>query len=245
MSRLHKVLALARDPASWVAAATWSRFSPTSYLLLRGLRRQGLRPACIVDVGANVGQFSVAASKLFPDATIHAFEASPDTARTLRDNTAGLPRVTLHECAAGERDGTTTFHVNEHSHSSSVLAMTQRHLDAFPDARPQSVIEVPMRRLDAELDVASLPQPLLLKLDVQGYEARVLGGATELLAQARWVLLEASFTPLYEGELIFSELLALLQGHGFCFLRPVDWLVDPGTGEVLQIDALFGRPPAP
>jgi len=53
--------------------------------------------------------------------------------------------------------------------------------------------------------------------------------------------LEASFRPLYEGESTFMEIARTMEKQGFEFLRPVAWLTDPQTGEVLQIDALFER----
>ena len=79
----------------------------------------------------------------------------------------------------------------------------------------------------------------MLKLDVQGYEPQVLEGATETLKRVNYVLLEASFRPLYEGEGVFMEIARVMEGRGFDFLRPVDWLIDPRNGEILQMDALF------
>lgn len=46
---------------------------------------------------------------------------------------------------------------------------------------------------------------------------------------------------MYEGEVSFMELAQIMEGHGFSFERPVGWLPDPRTGEILQMDALFVR----
>jgi hypothetical protein len=85
----------------------------------------------------------------------------------------------------------------------------------------------------------SLERPVLLKLDVQGYEPQVLEGATETLNKVDYVLLEASFRPMYVGEKTFMDIARTMEDRGFEFLRPVGWLSDPRNGEVLQIDALF------
>lgn len=50
-----------------------------------------------------------------------------------------------------------------------------------------------------------------------------------------------SFAPLYQGEPTWLELIEYVVDRGFSFLRPVSWLVAPGTGEILQCDGLFER----
>lgn len=59
-----------------------------------GLRRLAPPPRTIVDIGSNIGLFSAYARGLFPEATIHAYEPSPETAELNRFN-AGDPRTTL------------------------------------------------------------------------------------------------------------------------------------------------------
>lgn len=51
-----------------------------------GLRAIRPRPKTIVDIGANIGFFSLYARHCFPEATIHAYEPSPQTAAYARDN---------------------------------------------------------------------------------------------------------------------------------------------------------------
>jgi len=46
---------------------------------------------------------------------------------------------------------------------------------------------------------------------------------------------------MYQGETLFLELMDLLSEAGFKFDRPVGWLPDPKTDEILQMDALFSR----
>ena len=101
------------------------------------------------------------------------------------------------------------------------------------------MIKVPISTLDREMEKLPLENPALLKLDVQGYEQQVLQGSTETLKRVDYVLLEASFRPMYEGEGTFMEIAGTMEDRGFEFLRPVAWLSDPHNGEVLQIDALF------
>lgn len=209
--------------------------------MVSSLMRQGVRPKTVIDVGANVGQFAVACVKIFSDVTVHSFEPLPGCVMKLKQNVARLGGVHVYPIALGGQSGEVMFHVNSHSHSSSILALGERHRSAFPHAREIDMIKVPLSTLDREMETVSLEPPVLLKLDVQGYEPQVLEGATETLKKVDYVLLEASFRPMYEGERTFMEIARMMEERGFEFLRPVAWLNDPRSGEVLQTDALFAR----
>jgi FkbM family methyltransferase len=229
------------NPSAWYAFFSWPKFSLTAHRMISSLMRQGISPKTVIDVGANVGQFAVACKRIFSGATVHSFEPLPECAAKLKQNVAKLAGVRVYAIALGEQSGEVVFHVNSHSHSSSILALGDRHRRAFPHAREMHTIKVPVSTLDLEMKSIPLEGPVLLKLDVQGYEPQVLEGATETLKRVDYVLLEASFRPMYEGERTFMEIARTMEEREFEFLRPIAWLNDPRTGEVLQADALFAR----
>lgn len=223
------------------AVISWPKFSLTSFTMVSGLVRQGILPNTVIDVGANVGQFAVASAKLFPNVAVHSFEPNPECVSLLRKHVDPLGNVLVYPLALGDEAGELDFHVNSHSHSSSILPLAKNHLDAFPNARELSTIKVEVSTLDKVFSCAELPSPVLLKLDVQGYEAQALRGAVVTLKRVDYVILEASFKPMYHGESLFMDIVCLMESYGFHFLRPVGWLPDPHTGEIIQMDALFGR----
>src|SRR5581483_9486217 len=90
-----------------------------------------------------------------------------------------------------------------------------------------------------ELGNAELQRPVLLKLDVQGYEARVLSGAANLLRRVDWLITEMAFVARYEGETLFPELLRTIESHGFRFVKPLGCNTPPDTGEISEMDVLF------
>lgn len=245
MSTLRQVVQnagwLMTTPEAWLAAVSWPCFSLTSYRLVTRLLGQGITPRTVIDVGANVGQFAVAAAKLLPSASVHSFEPAPAAFDQLRKNVAGLRKVRLYPLAVGDKDGQTTFHVNIHSHSSSVRRVGKGHLEAFPAAQEAEIIVVDIARLDTALAEAELAAPTLLKLDVQGYETQALRGARQTLDRVNAAVIEVSFKPLYEGEETFAEVLRLMAEREFRFDRPVGLLLEPRTDEILQLDALFLR----
>lgn len=223
------------------ALVSWPKFSVSSYFIVSGLLRQGAVPRTVVDVGANVGQFAVASTKLLQAARVHSFEPVPESASKLRRNVTRLGNVTVYPFALGEEEGSVSFHVNAHSHSSSPLPLAKIHRKAFPEAREERTIEVAVSTLDRVFEGVQLKRPVLIKLDVQGYEAQVLRGGEETLRRVDYVVMEVSFSPMYEGERTFMEMARMMEDYGFRFERPVGWLSAPGTGEILQMDALFVR----
>lgn len=243
--KVDRLLALLKHSGSFKvlfkALFTWPVFSATNFNMVSELAKQGVLPRTVLDVGANVGQFAVAAAKLFPDVQIYSFEPVPESADRLQKNISGLGNVTTYPLALGDSEGEVTFHVNAFSQSSSVLPLAQGHLQAFPEAQETRELVVKVSTLDKIIADVRFQAPVLLKLDVQGYEAHTIYGAVETLKRVDYVVLETSFKPMYEGELLFMDIARLMEDYGFRFERPVGWLAEPKSGEILQMDALFTR----
>lgn len=237
---LLSVAECALEAELWPAPFRWPVFSVTSSVMVLKLKRQGIVPGTVLDVGANVGQFSTACAEMFPGVRIVAFEPLPECFARLSRIAARHPNFSARRMALGDRpQAAASFHRNRHSHSSSMLPLAEAHLRSFPEAAVAEIVQVPCSTLDDEIDLARLVPPALLKIDVQGYEEAVLRGGGRTLAGVSWILLETSFKPLYSGERVFAEIAELLGRHGFVFRRPVATLPDPASGEVLQMDALF------
>jgi len=237
--KILRYLDLLLDPSAVRALLAWPRFSITSFKMISALDRQGILPRTVVDVGANAGQFAIASAMIFSKVVVHSFEPVPEAFSALKENVKALPNIKVYPFALGERRGSCELHVNSHSLSSSILEIDRSHMEAFPDEQQVRTIEVELTTLDAVFDDIDLEPPVLLKLDVQGYEAKTLAGATRTLARCDFVVLEASFKPMYQGEVPFTEILEIMKQKDFEFLRPVGCLSHPKTGEILQIDALF------
>jgi FkbM family methyltransferase len=241
MGRLKQLAALMEHPHSVAALFSWPCFSLTSFQVVSILRKKGVAPKTVIDVGANVGQFAVAAAKLFGDVTVHSFEPIPAVFEQLCRNTAGLGNVKTYSLALGDQVGTKRIQINANLVSSSMLDLATAHLEAFVGARVVDAPEVTTSTLDSVFEGQDLPRPLLLKLDVQGYEAHVIRGAHDTMRRCDYLLLETSFIPLYHGETPFIELAAILEKEGFQIQAVVGSLESPKTGEILQVDALFCR----
>jgi FkbM family methyltransferase len=213
--------------------------SIASSRVTRALRERCGPVATILDVGANVGQFALAATARFPDAVIHSFEPVQDVADTLRRNVEGAPAITVHGVALGAHTGSLRFHRNVFTHLSSALPLDPEETQLY-GARASEEITVPVYRLDQLLPKLGVSDPVLLKLDVQGFESEVLTGAAGVLAQIPYVVLEVSFRPLYWRQPSFDVLHTQLGEHGYRLDGPVG-LQEGRTGEIVELDLLYRR----
>jgi FkbM family methyltransferase len=205
----------------------------------RWLQAKGIRT--VVDVGGFVGSFAYAMRTILPEAQIYSFEPLDGNYEKLVRNLAPLGRFQAFHTALGEQAGSIDFYQNEFAASSSALEMADLHRRAFPQTERQTKITVPVARLDDYLDKMDLQPPALLKLDVQGYEAAVLSGASRTLARVDYLLCELSFAELYAGQPLFGDLYALLARQGFRYAGSLDSMFSPLDGSILQADGLFVR----
>lgn len=240
MNQIFRFIETLLMPGALVALAKWKPFSVTSFRMVCQLKEIGINFNTVIDGGANVGQFARAALETFPDARVISFEAIPEIADQLKKNVPTGNRFRIVQSALGNKNGRVKFHVNYHSHSSSVLPLHENHKAAFPSALEKVEINVPVITLDSALKNERLLMPVLLKLDLQGYELEALKGASKTLSRVEAVLLEVSLKRMYQGEPTFNEIRKYLEKKGFRFLKALDHLKDK-RGNPLQMDALFTK----
>src|SRR5436190_10497203 len=71
---------------------------------LRAMKTRGFAPKVVIDGGAYIGSFSVAAQTIFPDAVFHLIEPQPACREPLR-NLCAINGFVFHECALAEEQG--------------------------------------------------------------------------------------------------------------------------------------------
>jgi FkbM family methyltransferase len=218
------------------------RLKNSPRVTLAGLRQRPFRT--VIDCGANAGQFARYVSSFFPEASLFCFEPLAEPYATLSAWAATQEgRVRCFQVALGDREGEAVMHHHlGHSPSSSLLATTDHELALFPQTARQSEVVVPVTTLDTALAefMDGMALDILLKLDVQGYEDRVLRGAARLLGKVQACLLEVSVDPLYRGQASFKDLVMLLDASGLEYAGNLDQAYGE-DGRVMWLDALFVR----
>ena len=139
----------------------------------------------------------------------------------------------------GESAQKMDFWENEYSPSSSFLDLADTHKQNFEEAAESNKVTVQVDRLDNIFDSRSLAMPLLIKIDVQGFEDKVIQGGINTLQKAKIVICELSFIELYKGQLLFADLFASFAKLGFVFTESIEQLRSPETNQILQADGIF------
>jgi FkbM family methyltransferase len=194
----------------------------------------------IIDVGANRGQFSLACRLTLPNVPIVAFEPIPKEAAVFREAHKGCQHVQLIEVALGESESSATLHLSRSADSSSLLPITQQS-EYFQQTDEVGTLNVPVKTLDKVSLDWTPSRRQLLKLDVQGFELKVLQGAKRFLSECIYVYVECSEVELYEGQALRKEVESFLGSQGFQRASRHNELFH--KGELIQADYLFERTP--
>jgi FkbM family methyltransferase len=147
----------------------------------------------IIDVGANVGYVSMGLKQFFPKSEIVCFEPISLTFQALSKNMAGFENVRLYNYAIGDSNNDLEFFYDE---KNTVLA-------GIGSTSGKSTEIVKQIRLDDILKYNKLLKHVdMLKIDVEGSELEALKGATETLAQTRYLHIEFNSNNYSFSELI-------------------------------------------
>jgi FkbM family methyltransferase len=167
----------------WIAAAGLHACVEGTYEVEnQAILLEHVRPGDVVfDVGANVGFFTLLASRLVgPTGTVAAFEPFPAALHYLRRHLElnGVENVTVVDSAISDTPGTAHFRAH--------AVMTMGRIAEGGE------LSVDVVRLDDLCADGRVPMPDLIKIDVEGEELRVLRGATTLIRYRRPTILLAT-----------------------------------------------------
>ena len=170
---LRTAAKLCRQYLKWYGNASYKPHKNGERWLLGALGAEPMRT--VLDVGANVGDWSLLAAAAFPDATIYALEIVPSTAATLRARTAGVSRIKVFDQGLADHTGSLTVRFNP-------AATAHTTFTDYPHGWEGERIEGRVMRGDEFLAREGIRAVDMLKLDVEGAEHLVLQGLGAALA---------------------------------------------------------------
>ena len=178
------------------------------------------RVSCVVDVGANKGQFhDFLRTAVGFDGWIISFEPVPHHAELLRERALSEPNWVCEELALGAKSGEEEFKVMSHTqfssflepdHSAVGLFRSQNRVEQRINVRVDT-LDAAMARLRPEIDKTRV----YLKLDTQGFDLEVLKGASATLSDVVALQAEASVKQIYAGMPDYKTTISCLEGLGF------------------------------
>jgi len=199
---------------------------------------------CVVDVGANRGDYAAMLRKQGFTGLILSVEPLRDVYEALAQRAASDPNWRVLNAALGDKDEFRQINVCVARNLSSFLSPAGDIGEAVLDSEVEAVETVHVRRLDEVLRsiVREEKAPrVLLKMDTQGYDLRVMEGAVEVLPFIRAIQTELSVVPLYRDMPDYVEALSYFRKLGFA---PTGFFGVTGhlrTGRTLEFDAILTR----
>lgn len=170
-----------------------------------------------VDIGTNIGLFSLIASKIVGDeGKVLCFEPAPLTFSRLRENISlnDLKNVDIRNIGLSDAKGELTFYVSNNGHDAwNSFAPSQ-------DNKLESSIQVPVSTLDIELKGIDRNKIKLVKIDVEGWEKFVLyGGKDFLINYSPFVMVEFTEENTFNAGYSVHEIYDIMQDFGYVWYR--------------------------
>jgi FkbM family methyltransferase len=176
------------------------------------LQKFGFAPKNIWDVGANHGDWTRQALRYFPDCSFTLMEP-----QNLKHNVQDLidhgDKIFWIGAGAGDQSGTMSFHLCPSDESSTLVPRTDQDTIGH--------LEIPVMTLNEVLLRFRLAVPELLKIDAEGFDLRVLEGATDLLGKTEIVLVEAAVGQR-DFENTASTVIQAMDRHGYRLIDITD-----------------------
>jgi len=180
----------------------------------------------IIDVGANVGCFTLLCSRLFQCKSIDSFEPIPDVFKCLNENTKNVKNVRVHNLAVSNNDGESYMSFDEQNSSISKKIVNKKGL------RVKNIT------LESFFKKQKITKIDLLKIDVESFENLVLEGAQDVLQNVRYLMIEITIKD--NSNYTISSIFSQLKGKGYDFqLLSFRNAADKSFGEVPWMDCLL------
>lgn len=193
-----------------------------------------LRPhTSVIDVGANVGAYSVPLATAFPDIQVHAFEPHPLAIERFQRNVFlnKAANIRLHPVGVGETSGIREFYMFDAEDVGSSSFVKPSTDDKRGRSVPLTVVALDDFFEEERQKVS------VIKIDVQGYEAGVLKGARTIIARDRPPILleheDKNFSTKKEAAAMKNDLRDFFSANCYAvfymtrydpyMLFPVDW----------------------
>lgn len=205
------------------------------------LKDQGID--AILDVGANNGAYGRELRQGGYHGKVLSFEPLTQAHGNLKNIAASDSNWFIADrMALGDESGEVEINISENLVSSSILDMNSRHEQSAQESRYTAKEKTPLNRLD-QVDLSALGdvKKLFLKIDTQGFEMPVLKGAEGILENIHGIQVELSLVELYDGQMLYRDIIEWLAERGFHLWNMIPGFSDPESGQMLQMDGVFFR----
>jgi FkbM family methyltransferase len=195
----------------------------------------------LIDIGANDGAFGEFISGFLHVNRCYAFEPQARLQAQIEKRLAHVRHKRVFPLALSDIEGTADFFENSNHPSSSLLRVSEHSKREFPQTSGEIPTKVRLALLDDVLTDEDLGSDVFIKIDVQGVEDKVIRGGRRVFGRAKFVMIEMSFVPFYDGQPLFEEVHEMLFSLGLRFAGLKNQINSPQTGQPLFAHCLYRR----
>jgi len=189
----------------------------------------------LIDIGSNKGQFILITNIFFPNVDVHSFEPQTDELN-LQKKILNLKNIKYYNFALGNCEKTSNLYITKRKDSSSLL---KPEISGSTTYQIQKVKKIIVKKLDNIKQLQGIKRPVILKLDVQGFELEVLKGSLETLNLVDHIITEVSFAKVYKDQVMKDEIFDFL--HSKSFYLNMKCNLSKINGKPFQQDVLFSK----
>lgn len=201
------------------------------------IKRFGFDPKHIVDVGANHGNWTREAVKHFPTAQYTLVEPQAALRAKVQDLFDAGFQVNWINAGVSDQPGVLPLYMPGPDNSSTFLQL--------PEAPGRSIpkVDVPVQTLNQIVAWSGRPVPDMVKIDAEGFDLKVLAGASELLGKTEIFLAEASVSEKNFPNTTLA-LLERMHDAGYRLIDITDMNRSPRFGLLWLVEFVFLREPS-
>ena len=170
----------------------------------------------ILDIGANVGNYGIELRKYGYNGKIYSFEPINEIFDKLNEKVSTDKDWFTYNFALGDINTLSEINISQVSDTSSILELLPEQIKNAPSSIYVRKEKIQIKKLDSIFDNITCDEDrVMIKIDTQGFERKVLEGANEILHKISIIQLELSFIELYQNETLFFEMNSYLNSKGF------------------------------
>jgi FkbM family methyltransferase len=199
------------------------------------LKRYGFDPRHIIDVGANKGSWTRRAISFFPNACYTLVEPQDHLKAHIQDLVEQGFKITWINAGASDASGTLSFNISDRDDSSTFVSL--------PGNAKAPQISVAVKTLD-EIVSAANARPEMVKIDAEGFDLKVLAGASDLFGKTDVFFVEVVICAgSYENSI--AKVIQRMDEAGYKVVDITDIVRSPRYGVLWLCELAFLRNASP
>ncbi|MBK9332787.1 MAG: FkbM family methyltransferase [Ignavibacteria bacterium] len=203
--------------------------------LLKDLYLRGFKPKNIVDIGANNGEWSKLAKKIFKNSDFFLIDPLKEMEIDLSDFCKVNPGSKYFLYGVGSKNEKKFLTLGGVNLTGSNLMFEENEL--LKKVNEQREIQI--ITLDSLLENGELPLPDFVKVDIQGFELEALKGGEKLFQITEVFIIETNFFEFMKGVPLAHEVIIYMAEKGYVIYDFPGFLRRPFDGALAQMDVCF------